>query len=69
VEFKETAKLRIEHWMKHTDDHVKEYSTLADELENSGYSDGARNIRKMATISVECSHYLKNALLSVNETP
>ncbi len=66
MEFREKAKLRIEHWMKHTEDHVKEYARFADELEKSGYNDAACNIREMATITAKCSHCLKNALLSMN---
>lgn len=38
MEFQERAKMRIEHWMKHTVDHVKEYSRFVGELENFGYS-------------------------------
>lgn len=67
MEFREKAKIRIAHWMKHTDDHVKEYAQFADELEKSGYNNAARNIREMASITTKCSHCLKNALLSVNE--
>ncbi len=67
MEFREKAKLRIEHWMKHTADHVKEYARFADELENSGYHNAARNIREMVEITAKCSHCLKNALLAVNE--
>ena len=67
MEFREKAKLRIAHWMKHTDDHVKEYARFAEELEQSGYSHAARNIREIASITTQCSQFLKNALLSVNK--
>jgi hypothetical protein len=67
MEFREKAKLRIEHWMKHSADHVREYSKFADELENSGYSDAAYNIREMATITSKCAHCMKSALLSVKK--
>ena len=67
MEFREKAKLRIEHWMKHSNAHVNEYSEFADELDNYGYIDAARNIREMATITAKCSHYLINALQSVND--
>jgi len=67
MEFQERAKMRIEHWMKHTVDHVKEYSRFAGELENSGYGDAASNIREMAEITNKCSQYLKNALLALDD--
>ena len=67
MEFREKARLRIEHWMKQSADHVREYSKFADELENSGYSDAADNIREIATITSKCDHCLKNALLSVQK--
>jgi hypothetical protein len=67
MEFSEKAKIRIEHWMKHTADHVKEYVHFADELENSGYNDAARNIRQMAAITAKSSHCLENAFDSINQ--
>jgi hypothetical protein len=65
MEFREKAKIRIAHWMKHTDNHIKEYARFADELEKSGYDNAARNIRETASITTKCSHCLTNALLSV----
>jgi hypothetical protein len=53
--------------MKHTADHVKEYVHFADELENSGYNDAARNIRQMAAITAKSSHCLENAFDSINQ--
>ncbi|MEJ2638673.1 MAG: hypothetical protein P8010_03775 [Desulfosarcinaceae bacterium] len=67
MEFREKAKIRIAHWMKHTCDHVEEYARFADELERSGYKDAARNIREMATMTANCTRCLKDALGSVEE--
>ena len=67
MEFKEKAKIRIEHWIKHADVHVSEYAQFAEELESSGYADAARNIREMAEITAKCSQHLENALLSVDD--
>jgi hypothetical protein len=67
MEFDEKAKIRIEHWLKHTADHLKEYEQFADELENAGNADSAQHIREMAVLTAKSTDCLDNALLSLKK--
>jgi hypothetical protein len=62
MEFGEKAKIRIEHWMKHTTDHIQEYTKFAEELEQFGHNDAAKPIRDMTEITAQCKKYMKDAL-------
>jgi hypothetical protein len=67
--FEEKAKIRIEHLMKHTTDHLKEYEQFATELENAGIKDSARHLREMAVLTARSAECLDNALLCLMNTP
>jgi hypothetical protein len=66
MEFEEKAKIRMEHWLKHTADHLKEYELFADELEDAGNEGSARHIREMAVLTARSTECLDNALLALN---
>jgi hypothetical protein len=68
MKFKEKAKIRIEHLLKHTTDHLKEYEEFATELENAGIEDSAQHIREMAVLTARSAECLDNALLSLMKT-
>ena len=68
MDFSEKARIRIEHWMKHTADHLKEYEMFADELEGAGSADSARHIREMAVLTARTTECLDSALLTLNKT-
>jgi hypothetical protein len=68
MEFEEKAKIRIEHWLKHTADHLKEYEQFADQLEDAGMKTSAQHIREMAVLTAKSSECLDNALLSIMKT-
>ncbi len=65
MEFEMKAKIRIEHWLKHTSDHMKEYEQFADELEKTGNSDSARYIREIGVLTAESLECMENALSSI----
>ena len=65
MKFEEKAKIRIEHWLKHTADHLKEYEQFADELEDAGNEDSAQHIREMAVLTARSTECLDNALISL----
>ena len=67
MKFEEKAKIRIEHWIKHADDHLKEYEQFADELEKEGNKDSARHIREMAVLAARSTECLDSALFFLNK--
>jgi hypothetical protein len=67
MEFEEKAKIRMEHWLKHTADHMEEYATFAAELEDAGKADSARHIREMARLVSESTECLDHALSALNK--
>jgi hypothetical protein len=67
MEFDERAKIRVEHWIKHAADHLKEYEQFADELEKEGNTESARHIRETAVLTAQSTNCLDNALLSLNK--
>jgi hypothetical protein len=62
MDFSEKAKIRIEHWIKHNQDHLQEYETFARELENFAKHDSARYIREMAALMAESTDLMGKAL-------
>ena len=61
----EKSKIRIEHWIRHNEDHLREYQSLAGELESVGKDESAQYIQEMAvwiTRSNECLHRALKAL-------
>lgn len=67
MKFEEKAKIQIEHWLKHTADHLKEYEQFADALEDAGNTDSAQHIRQMAVLTARSTECLDNALLALNK--
>lgn len=61
MDFLEKAVIRIQHWIRHNESHLKEYETFADELEPAGQQDAAEQIRKMALLTTEGNRCLRRA--------
>ena len=58
----EKAKVRLEHWIHHNDQHIEEYELFADQLEDAGKGSSARYVREMIELSIKSAECLKNAL-------
>jgi len=58
----EKAKIRLEHWISHSDHHYEEYETFADELEEAGKVESAKSIREMMTLTSKSTECLREAL-------
>ena len=65
MEFQEKAKIRIEHWISHSDQHQKEYEMFADELEQAGKVGSAEFIREMAAYEAKSAECLRKALTAL----
>jgi len=68
MDFEEKAKIRIEHWMDHSEDHVKEYERFAEELENKGKIKTAQHIRAIASMTAKSHEHLKSAMRTLGQT-
>lgn len=62
MDFVEKAKVRLEHWITHSDHHHEEYAMFADQLEEAGKMESAKQIREMAVLSGRSTDCLKKAL-------
>lgn len=62
MDFLEKAKIRLEHWIDHSDHHIEEYIGFADQLEQTGRSESANHVREMIKLNQESSKCLKKAL-------
>jgi len=62
MDFTEKAKLRIEHWIAHSDHHREDYEAFARELEREGQPESAACIREMMGLEAKSAECLKKAL-------
>jgi len=61
MEFVEKARIRLEHWIHHSEDHYEEYASFAKELEEAGKIESARHLREMIGLTSRSTEYLKKA--------
>lgn len=61
MSFLEKAGMRIEHWIKHSQSHLTDYETFADELERNGHPASAAEIRAMAELTRKSMEHLRKA--------
>jgi len=61
----EKAGIRIDHWISHNENHLKEYEAFADELDAAGKSESARHVRKTAALTAEGNQCLRQATLTL----
>jgi len=66
MDFIEKAKIRLEHWLTHNDHHQEEYELFADQLEENGKSEAAKEIREMAELASKSNECLRNALKEIS---
>jgi hypothetical protein len=62
MDFIEKAKIRIEHWIEHNEDHLQEYESFAQELKNAGKTECAGNVLETAKLTAQASESLRRAL-------
>jgi len=58
----EKAKIRLEHWISHSDHHYEEYEIFADQLEEAGKAESAKCIREMMALTSKSTECLREAL-------
>ena len=62
MDFLEKAKIRLEHWVEHSDHHIEDYTSFADQLDQEGKAESAAYIREMIELNKKSTECLKNAL-------
>lgn len=62
MDFLARAKMRLEHWIAHSEHHHGEYASLARELEEAGKMESARQIREMIALINRGNECLRAAL-------
>lgn len=58
----EKAKIRIEHWISHSEQHQEDYQAFADELKQMGEAESARFIKEMTALTAKSTECLRKAL-------
>ncbi len=62
MEFVEKARIKLEHWMTHSDNHQREYEEFAGELQRAGQATSADHVREMIDLAAKSSECLRKAL-------
>ncbi len=65
MDFREKAKIRMEHWVSHDQGHLAEYQEFAQQLSQAGMTESAAAIKEMAacvTQGMDCLHRALAAL-------
>ncbi len=62
MDFIEKARIRIEHWIKHNEDHLQEYEVFAEQLEEAGKKGSSEYVREMIELTKKSNECLRNAL-------
>ncbi|MFO7875838.1 MAG: hypothetical protein R6U55_04565 [Desulfovermiculus sp.] len=61
----EKARIRMEHWIEHNDQHQQEYEALAQELEQAGKQEAAAEVRTMSELTGKGSEHLRQAIAAL----
>ena len=67
MDFLEKAKIRMEHWISHADQHQKEYEIFMRELEEANKRKSAEYIREMIGITAKTTDCLRNAVKALEQ--
>jgi hypothetical protein len=62
MDFIEKARIRLENWITHNDNHQEEYEMFAEQLEESGKNESSEHVREMVEMTVKSTECLRNAL-------
>ncbi len=62
MDFVEKAKIRLRHWIEHSEHHLDEYESFARELSARGKSESASQVLEMARLTRQSNECLRKAL-------
>jgi len=67
MDFLEKAKIRLEHWITHNDHHKEEYELFAEQLEQAGKEESARQVRELIQLAARSNECLRKALEALED--
>ncbi len=67
MDFTEKAGKRIEHWLEHNENHIKEYEAFAEQLQQAGEEECAKHILAMAELTRQSSTCLTKAVDALSD--
>jgi len=62
MDFIEKAKIRLENWITHNNNHKEEYEAFAEQLEEEGKKGSSEHVREMIEMTVRSNECLRRAL-------
>jgi len=62
MDFLDKAKIRITYWMSHSDHHLNEYITFAEQLAEEGKTAASRHIEEVVSLTMRMNDTMKKAL-------
>jgi formyltetrahydrofolate hydrolase len=65
MDFVEKARIRLENWTSHNDQHMEEYDRFADQLEQAGKKESANHVREMIQLASKGTECLRKALAAL----
>jgi len=65
MDFSEKARIRLDHWITHSDDHQEEYAMFAGQLEAAGKIESAKYIKELIDLSSRSTECLRKALAAL----
>jgi predicted transcriptional regulator len=65
MDFVEKARIRLENWTTHNDQHMEEYDRFADQLEQAGKKESANHVREMIQLTSKGTECLRKALAAL----
>jgi hypothetical protein len=65
MDFVEKARIRLEHWTSHNDQHMEEYDLFAEQLEKAGKAESANHVRDMIHFASKGTECLRKALAAL----
>lgn len=62
MDFRQKARIRLEHWISHNDHHEDEYLSFVEELESAGMEESGKYVKEMIAHTSKGTEALKKAL-------
>ena len=62
MDFIEKARIRLESWITHNDNHKEEYEMFAEQLDEAGKNESSEHVREMIEMTAKSNECLRRAL-------
>ena len=66
MDFIDKAKIRLERWITHNDQHQEEYRAFAEQLEQEGAKESALLVQEMTDLTAKGTDCLRRALKAID---